>query len=456
MNSDKRRILELEQRVAELEQLVLKLYEIIESQARELAYYRNAKNSGNSSVPPSQDPFRIKRTESLRESTGKKRGGQPGHKGETLEMVDHPDQVIEHKPRYCSECGQDLSSYSSDFVGKRQLIDLPNIAPVITEHRVYLTKCRCGHSTASAYPSTVHSPVCYGENITALSAYFHARQYIPYERMQEMFKDVFGVRVSQGTLVKMQKTFAGKSGGIYEQIRCRVERSSLVGGDETGVCINGHNQWAWAFQNDKNTYIRVHASRGKKAIDDIFPRGFAQATVVHDCWKPYFITNCQSHQICTAHLLRELKYLEKLYPGENWTSSFKSLLLEAIELKKQLTPTDYYHTNEKCQTIEEHLAKLLQYQVDPKYQKLHAFKDRIVKYQDFLLQFLYRHDIPPDNNSSERTMRTFKVKQKVSGLFRSKEGAEHFAIIRSIIDTTIKNSKNVLEALALIAKLEAE
>ena len=387
MNADKRRILELEQ-------LVAKLYEKIESQSQELAYYRNKKNSSNSSIPPSQDPFRIKRTESLREKTGKKPGGQQGHEGETLEMVECPDQIIEHKPQYCKSCGKDLSSFPSKFISKRQVIDLPKINPITTEHQVYRTQCSCGHCTETDYPTSVHSPICYGENITALSVYLSARQYISFQRMQEMFKDVFGVSISQGTLVNMQKTFAEKAKNIYEEIRCRIERSSFVGGDETGVCINGKNHWAWAFQNAKNTYIRIHNSRGKMAIDDVFPQGFPHATMLHDCWKPYFITHCQSHQICTAHLLRELNYLEKIYPQENWTILFKTLLLDALDLKKHLQPIDYYYPIEKRKIIEEHLEKLLEYQVDPKYKKLYTFKERMVKYQDFLLPFLHQHDIP--------------------------------------------------------------
>jgi transposase len=426
------------------------LHERIRQLESSLLYYEHPKNSSNSSQPPCQDPFRGKRTASLREKSGRHPGGQPGHAGSTLEFSSSPDKVIEHVSTYCSVCGNDLSDEASVFVGKRQVIDLPPIVPVITEHRIYSRRCSCGHSQVSTYPQEAHSRVCYGDNLTGLTAYFHSRQYIAFDRMRELYSDIFNLDISSGSLVKMTQRFAAKAGSVYELIRGRIAASPVVGADETGVCINGKNHWAWTFQTPKATFIDIDASRGKKVIDRIFSTGFPQATLVHDCWKPYFKTISQAHQICTAHLLRELKYLNQLYSDE-WTKNVTGLLNDALQLKKELLEVDYLQPIEKRKNLELRLDELLQHRLDPKHEKLIPFQNRLTQYRQHLFRFLYQYDVPPDNNASERAVRTFKVKQKVSGLFRSTNGAMAFAVIRSVIDTAIKNSQNVWAALNCVA-----
>jgi transposase len=415
-----------------------------------LSQYEHPKNSSNSSIPPTQDPHRIKRTMSLREKSGQKPGGQSGHPGHSLESSLEPDKVIVHQPSYCSACGRDLSETEAIFEGKRQVIDIPPVIPQVIEHRVYSRQCCCGHKQESIYPPEAHSPVCYGENLLGLSAYFHSRQYIPFERMREMYRDIFGLEISSGTLVEMIQRFAKKAGGIYETIRQRIAQSPCVGADETGVCIKGKNHWAWTFQTENATWITIDASRGKKVIECNFQEGFPGSTLVHDCWKPYFNTPAQAHQVCTAHLLRELKYLGQVYNDE-WPKSFMELLTDALQVKKQLVPTDYLQPIEERKSLEERLDKLLQQPLNPKHEKLITFQNRMTQYRQHVFRFLYQQDVPPDNNASERAVRTFKVKQKVSGLFRSAEGALAFAVIRSVIDTAIKNSQNVWNALTCVA-----
>ena len=417
---------------------------------KELSFYRNRKNSSNSSVPPSQDPFRVRRTESLRQVTGRKPGGQPGHDGSFLEPVSEPDTTVLHQPDYCHCCGNDLSGVTSEFIGSRQVIDIPVVKSVVTEHHLYGKRCSCGHFTSSDYPSEAHSRVCYGNRLQALTAYLHARQYIPYERLGELYRDVFGLSVSGGALVDMVQRFADRASGIYERIRLKVAGGTVIGADETGTCIKGKNGWTWVFQTPQATYIHSDRSRAKKVIDGLFPDGFPGAMLVHDCWKSYFGVPAKGHQICVAHLLRELKYLGKLYHGQQWTADFTSLLHRALDLKKTLTAPDYLQPVRQRTLLEEQLDTLLNQTIDPKHDKLNTFRERICNYRNYLFPFLYQQDIPPDNNASERAVRTFKVKQKVSGLFRSEGGAKSFAVIRSVIDTTIKNAKNVLEVLALV------
>ena len=182
---------------------------------KELSLYRTKKDSKNSSIPPSQDPYRVKRTESLRERSGRKPGGQPGHVGCTLEAVPNPTEIIRHQPDYCHCCGANLSDISAEFVGKRQVKDIPPIVPVVTEYQIYGKRCRCGHFTKSSFPEEAHAPVCYGPRITGLTAYLHSRQYVPYERMFELYRDIFGIPLSSGSLTTMIKTVARNSRGVY-------------------------------------------------------------------------------------------------------------------------------------------------------------------------------------------------------------------------------------------------
>jgi hypothetical protein len=325
---------------------------------------------------------------------------------------------------------------------------------IVSEHQIYSKQCSYGHVTQSEFPLEVRSPVCYGSTIQSLTGYFHARQYIPYERMQELYRDIFGLQISSGSLANMVQNLAKKASGVYETIRQRVAESKVVGADETGCRVKGKNAWAWVYQTPTATYIHPNKSRGKAVIEHLFPEGFPKSILVHDCWTSYFGVKSKGHQICIAHLLRELKYLDKLYPKQQWSKNLTSLLCRALELKKNMLPTDYLQPIKRRTELEEQLKTMLEQEINPKYTKLVIFKRRIVRYSGYLFSFLYHWEVPPDNNASERAVRTFKVKQKVSGLFRSEEGAKSFAVIRSVIDTTIKNTKNVMEALALIPTVE--
>jgi transposase len=449
LNKYQRRILELEDIVASQARQIKDLLERISQLEAELSYYKTNKNSRNSSIPPSRDPYRKRQTESLRERSGLKPGGQNGHIGSCLEKTMAPTETVVHTPNYCNCCGEDLSNIQSEFIGSHQVIDIPLPQPTVTEHQIYGKRCHCGHFTKSEYPIEAHSPVCYGKNIQALTAYLHARQYVPFERMREMYKDVLGLSISSGSLVNIVHAFADKAGGIYETIRDQISRSSVVGADETGVCIGGKNSWTWGFQTPKATFLYSIKSRSKSVIDKLFPHGFSKAILVHDCWSSYFSVQAGGHQICLAHLLRELKYLGKLY-NQQWTSDLAKLLYRALELKKNMLADDYQKPVGERTEIERRVDLLLTQHIPAEHKKVVAFRDRLVRHRACLFSFLYHSGVPPDNNSSERAIRTYKVKQKVSGLFRSEEGANAFAIIRSVIDTAIKNSQNVWEALTIV------
>ncbi len=417
---------------------------------QQLERYINRKDSNNSSLPPSKDENRPPRTSSLREKSDRKVGGQPGHEGKTLEMSAYPDEVIEHRACFCPECGKDLSNQPFELFGKRQVIDIPTIKQIVTEHQVFRCMCACGKMVESEFPDGVDCPVRYGKNIETLIGYLNVRQYLPFKRLQEMVHDLFAIPISEGGLHCLLNRLATKGVDAYELIRQRVLNSRVIGTDETGMKVNGKKHWFWTWQNKHATYIIASTNRGTSTIDEHMNGICQDAVLVHDCWKAHFQTPVNKHQLCTAHLERETKYLEERYKVA-WPVRFRIMLMEAQKLKKQFSPVDYYYPNHARSHLERELDNLLSEPLNPKHKEMITFQKRIIKYRDHVFTFLYHLDVPPDNNGSERAIRNVKVKQKISGQFKIFNAAENFAILRSIIDTTIKNGQNVLQALSVIA-----
>ena len=442
----KRIIMMQAQELAKIPILIARI-EVLE---RELARYKTKKDSNNSSLPPSKDDNRPLRTRSLREKCSRKAGGQPGHDGSTLKMTDNPDEIIEHRACFCPECGKDVSGEPFEFFEKRQVIDIPVIKQIVTEHRVYRCTCTCGKVVESDFPVDVNRPVKYGKGIESLVGYLSVRQYLPFKRLREMLNDIFAVQISEGGLHCLLKRLASKGVDAYEMIRQNVLNSPVIGTDETGVKVNGKRHWFWTWQNDRATYIAASDNRGTTTINENMSGISKEAVLVHDCWKAHFQTPVGSHQLCTAHLERETKYLEERYKVD-WPVRFRSMLKKAHELKKQLTPPLYYYPNQLRTDLENELEYLLREPLDPKHKEMISFQKRIIKYRDHVFTFLYHPDVPADNNGSERAIRNVKVKQKISGQFKILSAAENFAILRSIIDTAIKNNQNVVGALSAIA-----
>ena len=422
-----------------------------------LAKYENPKNSRNSSIPPSKDENRPKRNNSLRKKTGLKPGGQKGHKGKTLMVSDSPDIIKEILPDYCNKCGKDLSDIESMLYKKRQVIDIPPIKPIITEYQTFSRTCSCGCTSKSDFPTGVTTPVSYGGNVQSLVAYLHARQFIPYKRMKEMLNDLFGLSISQGGIEQLLNHFCKTNMGLYNKILDGVEKSRVVGGDETGCKVNGDKWWFWTWQTATLTFIMASANRGKRTIDSVLKKGLPKSILVSDRWNPQLNTTAKEHQLCLAHLLRDMIYLNQLYK-DSWTKAFKALLLDSITLNKTMGAADYNNPKfEKREQIINRFEQLLvSFNENIKYKKLNSFVKRITKLKKSVFVFLYHQDVPPDNNASERAVRNIKVKQKISGQFKSPEGAKRFAIIRSIIDTLTKNNLNVLGALNTFANFETQ
>lgn len=423
----------------------------------ENALLKSKKNSKNSHVPPSQDPHRSKKNQSLRESSGKNVGGQFGHLGTTLECHSKIDEIVKHSPAECISCGGNLTNHHEELVSTRQLIDIPIIALKCIEHQVFKKQCSCGHTTLGDFPEYVASPVQYGPNVESLIAYLHARQYLPYARTKEFLNNVMGLSISTGGIHNILQRIAQKALPMYNAIKEKIEQATCVGSDETGVNINGKNHWAWTWQNDTLTYIVCAASRGFKTIKESFERGLPNATLIHDRWPCHFQMDAKAHQICTAHLLRELNYINELYKDKcTWAHEFKKLLQDAIKLKNELSIADYYYSNIKRNALFERLNQSLSYTINELHTKSKTLQKSLKTKQVHILYFLLQSNVTPDNNGSERAIRNIKVKQKISGQFKTIESANMFAILRSVIDTTIKNSRSPLDALNLIATFGTE
>jgi transposase len=289
--------------------------------------------------------------------------------------------------------------------------------------------------------------------VESLIGYFHCRQYIPFDRMREIFHDLFSLPLSEGGLHYILNRLTTKALGTYELIRNKLADSKVVGTDETGVKINGKNHWYWTWQNENLTLIAASENRGFKTIKENFNRGFSKGVLVHDCWRSHFKTPALTHQLCLAHLFRELNYFTERYKV-TWPERIKKVFIRATEVKKQMSIEDYYQPYRPRSDVEDSLDVLLDEVIDEQHKELVSFKKRMVKYRDYLFNFLHYPKVPPDNNGSERAIRNVKVKLKISGQFKSMAGAKQFAVLRSITDTAIKNGKNVLNALGVIARLK--
>lgn len=234
---------QFEQVTAELEQL-RKENAILKSRIRDLEV---KKTSQNSSVPPAKDENRPKKTKSLRAKSGRKPGGQPGHEGHTLEMVQHPNEIIGHHSSECRRCGKKLAADSSHLVECRQVVDIPVIRSLFTEHRIYQSQCSCGQVNTPEFPAGVQARISYGPVVESLVGYLHCRQYVPYERMAELLNEVMGLSISQAGIGCLLARLTKKAMPVYDQIKDQIQNSSYVGSDETGLRINGNKHWAWTW-----------------------------------------------------------------------------------------------------------------------------------------------------------------------------------------------------------------
>lgn len=437
------------ERLLSLEKLVLQLQE-------EIRLLKNGKKSSTSHTAPSHDIGKSNR-HSLRKKTGKKTGGQKGHKGSTLKMTETPDEIIEHHSVHCTSCSSTLNTEQSVLIERKQEIVIHPIKPLYLEHRAYSTSCLiCGHNNIATLPTHLKSAIQYGSSVSSTIAYLFAFQYLPYNRIKTMMYDFFGLNLSEGTIDNLLAKTTEQAMPMYENIQQRIAQSTIVGGDETGTKINGKKAWFHVWQNRTLTFIVSAMTRGYATTETYFMNGFIYAIYVSDCWSGQLKTPAKKHQLCLAHLLRELTNFEQALQC-SWSIKCKLLLQKAIKLKQSFTTADYLDPPIEIKEIKDELDKLLLVDESNSFHpKPKAFIKRLQKHKDSVFTFLDYEIVPYDNNGSERAVRNVKVKNKISGSFRSEQGATRFAVLRSVIDTTIKNSQDVFNTLNLLPKFVAE
>lgn len=423
---------------------------------------RLAKNSRNSSKPPSSDGFNKPKPRSLRPKSKRKSGGQKGHPGSTLEKVDNPDHVESHPVHECELCSRSLRDRAPDKVERRQVFDIPPIHLEVTEHRAEIKQCPCcGHMTKASFPDHVRAPVQYGSRLGSFAVYLKDYQLLPYKRITELLRDFFSCDLSEGTLKNITSTCSSLIAHVVEQIKQRIIASKVASFDETGCPVNGQRWWLHVACTPELTYYGVHPKRGSEAMDEIGILPNFEGRAIHDFWSSYFKYDCE-HGLCNAHHLRTLTFLHE-EQDQHWAEHMIEFLLEVKETVDQARVTRNSLPREQIEAFESLYQQILDagYAENPlsakprpkgkrgrrKKSEARRLLERFDEHRELVLAFMYDFDVPFDNNLAERDIRMQKVKQKISGTFRSEDGARMFHQIRSYISTARKNTVNAIEAI---------
>ena len=416
------------------------------------------KTSANSGIPPSKNPIGVPRTQSQRKPSGRKTGGQKGHQGSTRLQSGNVTGTERWYPAdVCPECGRPLDMEAATIAATRQVVDIPlPIMATVVNHRQMQVKCTCGHCCKGRFPESVNAPVSYGPNIMAMTSYLSTYQNVPFKRLTHLFGTIFGLHISEGSVSNMLNAMRKLSKTPYEMIRRKVAAGKVAGADETGVNINGRNSWLWAFQNAAATFLAFDRSRGHDVVNKNFSPEEQGGTVwVTDRWPAYFMgdVGMEDHQVCIAHLLRNLTYTAQAFPDDAWSMDMLDLLRDSVHQRHQGNIGQDVRTKME-ERLDELLARPPVYtREDGKETELDKLKKSIDKHRGHVFTFLTNPAVPPTNNDSEKALRPAKTKLKVSGCFRTETGVENYATVASVIQTAVKNGQNPFEALRVIAAL---
>jgi transposase len=425
-----------------------------------------AKNSRNSSKPPSSDGFNKPNPKSQRETGKRNTGGQKGHLGITLLQVETPDVVVRHTAEVCEECQKPLTGALLLGVEKRQEFDLPPIQAVVTEHQAEITICPfCGCKNKGKFPENITQSVQYGPRSKAVASYLTHYQLLPYARLTELFEDVFKFPLSEGTLFNVTKTCYDKLEDYELQVKQLLIESPVVHFDESGIRVKKKLNWLHVASTTHLTHYAMHEKRGFEAMEAVGILPFFKGIAIHDHWKPYFYYQTP-HGLCNAHHFRELIYHEEQY-GQQWAKKLHDCLLGAkMEVEAHKIKGELVMAPERLCYFEQqydHILTIGLEEIPPVQQtikkrgrsKQHPAKNLLDRLQNFkreTLAFMYDFRASFTNNQAENDIRMIKVKQKVSGCFRSSEGANMFLRTRGYISTARKHTLNPLEALTDVFK----
>ena len=456
----------LHEEIAALKALNAELVAQVEELAAQNAELRArlAKDSHNSGKPPSSDGLGRK-TKSLRRRSGKKPGGQLGHRGETLHLVATPDAVVEHRPAVCAQCQAPLDEAAVTLRERRQVRDLPRVRLGVTEHQALHVRClACQAVSVGTFPAEAPSRAQYGPRLRAFAVYLLQQQFVPYGRVRELLADLCGASLSLGTLQRWVQQSAVALAPVETRLKTALQRAPVRHVDETGVRRGGRLAWVHVASTAQLTHYAVHAKRGSEATDAVGILPHFTGVSVHDGWKPYWrYTNCR-HALCNIHHLRELTFLEEQYQ-QRWAKELKTLLREMKAAVEQARAAGLRSlpTVVRAAFVSRYRALLAAgHAANPpparrprqrgrvKQTPARNLLERLWVGQGEVLAFLDDFTIPFDNNQAERDVRMLKVQQKVSGSFRSDWGAKAFACLRGYLSTLRKQGVALLSALETV------
>jgi len=451
--------------------IILELQQQLREQAALIQELRDrlAKNSRNSSKPPSSDGLSKPRTRSLRQKTGRRSGGQKGHAGHTLKMVEQPDRTCVHEVSTCSRCATDLQSVEPCGYEKRQVFDVPPVRIEVTEHRAEIKVCPvCAEQVKGDFPADVTQAVQYGPRLKAQAAYLNTYQLIPLARTCELLGDFYDHTPTEAFVLEATAAVVEQAEPSLAAIHQQLVAAEVVNFDESGLRVEGQLHWLHIASTDCLTYYGVHAKRGQEGMKALGILPEFEGTAVHDHWQSYFtFDNCQ-HALCNAHHLRELQFVVDQYQ-QDWAQAMTHLLLDIKAEVEAARPDQTALPSELILHFEQRYDELIAQGLEanpcpanPPPQKRGRKKqtppknllDRLQQYKPQVLAFMYDFRVPFDNNLAERDVRMVKIKQKISGAFRTRTGAETFCALRSYISTVRKHGQNVIDAIldALIGR----
>ena len=441
---------------AELIEMILQLLPRLEKLENQVA-----KNSRNSGKPPSSDGLKKGKPKSLREKTGRKPGGQKGHKGHTLKMSETPDEVVLHGVEECAHCGEDLQCVEAEKVERRQIFDIPPVKIHIQEHQAETKKCpTCAKSSKAEFPSDVSKPTQYGKRIKAQVSYLNNYQLLPWQRTCDLIEDFYEHRPSEALIGASNTQLVTHIDPTLDLIVHQLQTAAVVNFDESGVRVGAKLQWLHVASTPQLTYYGVDSKRGKDGMDAVGILPEFGGVAVHDHWKSYFRFDDCTHALCNVHHLRELQFVIDRYQ-QSWAADMIDLLLDIKQTIADLHDEQIQLDDSVQLSFSQRYDTILAdgFDVNPQPPKPPGKKgrpaqtppknllDRLRDFKSETLAFMTDLRVPFDNNLAERDVRMIKVKQKISGAFRTSSGADTFCAIRSYISTVRKHGHNVITEL---------
>lgn len=423
-----------------------------------------AKDSQNSHKPPSSDGVKKRRTQSLRSKSGQQVGGQAGHEGHCLRMSEQPDQVAVHVLSTCPACACDLREVTPASYRRRQVYDIPPVRLEVTEHQAEIKVCpQCQQTVCAAFPAGVTQPVQYGDRLKAQASYLNSYQLLPVLRSCELLGDFYGHQPAAALIQAANEQVASGSQAAITAIQQQLCEAAVTHHDETGLKVANQTQWIHVSSTEQLTHYGLHAKRGQVAMKALAILPNRTGRMVHDHWQPYLAFDNGPHAFCNSHHLRELTFITEQYQ-QPWAEAMRHLLLDIKAAVAEAAKTTTALPPQQLLTFEQRYDAIVQegfaanppppvppprQRGRPKQSPPKNLLDRLATHKAQTLAFMYDFRVPFDNNLAERDLRMVKVKQKVSGAFRTTEGANTFCTIRSYISTVRKQGHNVITALHL-------